>query len=163
MWSLLWQFLSNKHHHWVRDNWVQIIVIKVFILLQERSSSPIHMSESVRRDKESSASLFYSSLLQGLLSSLPYRERYQFVYLLMVMQKREANAPLTPWPSAFLYLSHRKSHKECFSNYKWENIWCIHLESMFHCLINTPKEKFLHKPFCVVWNGAFFTIFEILL
>ncbi len=33
-------------------------------------------------------------------------ERYQFVYRLMVIQKREANAPLTPWPSAFPYLYH---------------------------------------------------------
>ncbi len=32
--KLLWQFLSYKHHHWVRDNsWVQIIIIKVIYSL----------------------------------------------------------------------------------------------------------------------------------
>ncbi len=35
-----------------RQLWVQIMVIKVFILLQERSSSLTHSCESVRRDKE---------------------------------------------------------------------------------------------------------------
>ncbi len=36
-----------------RQFWVQIIIIKVFILLQEKISlSPIHMSESVREERE---------------------------------------------------------------------------------------------------------------
>ncbi len=80
-----------------RQLWVQIIVIKVFILLQERSSSPIHIKwvseEQIRR---SSAGLFYSSFLQGLLSPLPYRERYQVVYLFMVILEKGGKCPLDP-------------------------------------------------------------------
>ncbi len=98
-----------------RQLWVQIIVIKVFILLQERSSSPIHIKwvseEQIRR---SSAGLFYSSFLQGLLSPLPYRERYQVVYLFMVILEKGGKCPLDP-PAISCKCPHDDLLTICFS------------------------------------------------
>ncbi len=83
-----------------------------------RSSKRARAQESELR--ESSFGLFYSPFLPRPPPSLLYRERYQFVYRLMVIQKREANAPLTICVSLPLsLLNHSKSsHKECLSNYE---------------------------------------------
>ncbi len=71
------------------------MVIKVFILLQERSLvTNTHERVSEEKIRKGSAGLFYSSPSRA--SFLPSLQGYQFVYRLMVIQKRQANAPLTP-------------------------------------------------------------------
>ncbi len=73
-----------------------------------RALTHIAVSQSGKRerDKESQCHLFYSPFPSRPYFFPPLQERYQVVYLLMVIQKRQANAPLTPWPSAFPYFSH---------------------------------------------------------
>ncbi len=103
---------------------VQIMVIKVFIPLQERSSSLTHIAVSQSGAiRKSSANLFYSPFLQGPLPSLPYRERYQVVYLFMVILEKGGKCPLDPLTicvSLPLSLPNHStsSHTECFSNCK---------------------------------------------
>ncbi len=71
-----------------------------------RALTHITVSQS-GKDKEKQCQPVFIVVLSFKASSFPpLQERYQVVYLLMVIQKRQANAPLTPWPSAFPYLSH---------------------------------------------------------
>ncbi len=72
----------------------------------------------------------------------------------MVIQKREANAPLTICVSLPLsLLNHSKSsHKECFSNYEWEKHIIHTSESMSHCLITVHKENSFTIPLCLSFS-----------
>ncbi len=138
--GLLWQFLSYKHHHWVRDNsWVQIIIIKViYSLAREDLLVTINTHElsqwgKTERDKRKQLSVgFYSPLsFKAFLLSLPTGRDVSSFTSKCVKQGKGKQMP--PWPpgyksvnaltmtllpSAFPYLLLSKSHKECFSNYE---------------------------------------------
>ncbi len=82
-----------------RQVWVQIVIIKVFILLQERPLVTythklwVREEQSEREIRKAVSVCFYSGLSRPLSS--PYHWESRFAYVLMVTEK---GRQMPPWP-----------------------------------------------------------------